>query len=775
MAALTRLSRSPRWILLATVLLAIMGTSAVMKTIAAQETATEPSLSDRVTRIFDHHDRDGDLERAWLGASRLEELDFDAVPFIQERLESDSKIARLMAAKALLDLEPDGVDRVLIQLGTDGETAEPIRVAALKLLAAVPGNRADRALKKLLESDDVYSPALRIAAAGSLSRFERKLARAQLVPLLDTDDVSARRAAALVLARLGSPDPRVRQVLFSLQFEPTPEGAQARLLLENEQLLSQMERMMDTGSASSDPVVNNLIEDLQKQIESREDEIEDLQEVITRTKSNTPPLIEELLELVYERYASPGKLDREQLVIEAAKGMIASLDPYSSFMDVEDTKSFNEDMAGEYAGIGAEVGSDPESGYLLILRPLYNGPAYRAGLRTDDQVTEVAGIRVKNLPFEEKVKHLKGPPGTTVEVKVLRRGWNEERTIEIQREVIQVESAIATMLPGKLGYVSLSRFGQNSIDEVEDALDRLEADGMQGLILDLRNNPGGYLKGAVRLVDAFVDKRDEPIVTQRADSDFIRPRRDFAKDGKRGDYPIVILINGGSASAAEIVSGALQDYGRATLVGTQSFGKGSVQRIIPMKRSLNEKLGGDTNLRLTVQYYYLPSGRSIHTRRDANGRVTEKGGVTPDVEVEPVRVPVYRLEAVEKMNRDGLFRSYIADYFDNNKALFETIANRGDNGDPTQYPGFTEHFAALKETPALPDDVRYELRQQIRRRFEDARGKQFACDYPEDLVLQRAIMTTLEKLGRSADSIDEYRAFAAAAKKEDKKKESKEF
>ena len=715
--------------------------------------------------VFERY-ADRSLVEAWEGSRALEQLGDDAIPWVRNSLTSPSANRRLMAAKTLISLgEPTGVDKPLIQLAKDTAAAVDRRAAAVRLLSDFSTPSVEKALRELLEGDAKGNPSLRVATATALFEVsrDRRTARSALVPLLTVDN------AALALARMGLFDGHVKRVLRDLELEPSLKGDQARLLLEQDRLMRRLERDVDAAPPPADIAA----EELQQKILVLERELELQNDRLERAKrqnrlSTSFPLLDDLLDRIEYFYADPKRLDREKLLVEAAKGMVSSLDPFSSFMDAKDTRDFYEGISGEYAGIGAQVGKDPDNDFLKILRPIYKGPAYEMGLLTDDLLTDVAGFSTAGLRLDEIVKKLKGPPGTPVEVMVHRRGWKEPRPFTITRRLIQLDSVKHAMLPGEVGYISLAQFGDTAVEEVERALDDLGSQGMKGLILDLRYNPGGYLQAAVDLVDNFVSNTDLPIVSQRAPSGRFETSEKFATKRIRGEWPLVILVNESSASASEIVSGALQDFDRASIIGERTFGKGSVQRLLNMPTSINEALGGETTLRLTVQYYYLPSGRSIHAKRDSDGKVVEEGGVVPDVEVKPEDVALWRLEAVNKLVEEKVFQEYLDKYFMENHDAFALIARDGDNGSTDAYPDFEEFFVPRNVSNAPLDDIRFHLRSKIRRRVEDERGRQFACDFNEDRQLQAAIVELLKKLDAQPDSIPQYKTFAHKFQKEKK-------
>jgi hypothetical protein len=222
---------------------------------------------------------------------------------------------------------------------------------------------------------------------------------------------------------------------------------------------------------------------------------------------------------------------------------------------------------------------------------------------------------------------------------------------------------------------------------------------------------------------------------------------------------MVVLVNQRSASASEIVSGALQDFGRATIVGKRTFGKGSVQRLIPLSNEAKKVVGGESQLRLTVQYYFLPLGRCIHTIRDEHGVVIEEGGVKPDIEVDQEKIPAWRAEERERLRPHNLVLDYIDKHFNEISSLFTD----GDGRDPSRYPDFENLYKSL-ETFVPREDLRGVLRFHVRRRLEDARGKEFACDFQEDQQLQRGILEVLKKMGEKPEDYPRYAAIFESSK-----------
>ena len=731
--------------------------------------AAIPEWDGKVGRIVDRH-AGGDMAKLWRGASELENLGDDAIGEIQGLLAHENTGVILMGSKALLSLgETGGVRDALLKLVNNDGLDNERRKAALFMVGEFRDKKTTDSLRALTESFSSDAE-LRIGLGRTLFRVtgDRSEARALLQPLLTVDDPLARTGAALALAELGLMNGDVKRVLRSIELEPSRQGALARLLLAQDNLLRAIENDRDalppeTESEKLQEADRQMaaaqleILALERSLQEKERQLERLQRTRGNSgRSGNHPLLDELMQRISRFYVDPSKVDEEALITEAAKGMVSSLDPFSSFMDVEDTKDFYEGISGVYAGIGAQVQKDLDTDTLKIIRPIYKGPAYREGLISEDLVVEVDGVPTKGKALDEIVQGLKGNPGTPVTLKVFRRGWKEARDFVVTRETIQLDSVLYQMLPGDLGYVSLAQFGDTAVTEVFQALDDLESKGMKALILDLRGNPGGYLESAVELVDEFVDDTSMPIVSQKSKSGIFEDSERFATVGKRDDYPIVVLVNESSASASEIVSGALQDFKRAKLIGQKTYGKGSVQRLLPMSRRIQNLLGGESTLRLTVQRYYLPSGRSIHTERDSDGKIVDEGGVSPDDEVELAEIPLWRAEAIGKMVDEEAFKKWIDQHAAENEELMARIVREGTEDNDLDYPGFSEWIAEYSETGITEEDARRGLRNRLRRREEDRRGEQFACDYVEDLQLQSAIIDLLGQLGTEVSTIPQY-------------------
>lgn len=325
-------------------------------------------------------------------------------------------------------------------------------------------------------------------------------------------------------------------------------------------------------------------------------------------------LFGDVLDTVERQYVTP--VDDKQLIEAALDGMLSSLDPHSNYLNAEAFADMQDQTRGEYGGLGIEITS--EDGVVKVISPMDGTPASRAGIKAGDYITAVDGQSVLGMTVNEAVKQMRGKPGELVTLTIAREK-TDPFDVKLIREIIQPKS-VTSRMEGDYGYVRLSGFNEKATDETLAAINALRAKNpkMKGLVLDLRNNPGGLLDQAVGVSDLFLDGGE--VVSQRG-----RDPRDIERyNAKPGDIlnglPIVVLVNSGSASASEIVAGALQDRHRASLVGLTSFGKGSVQTVIPLRNGL------DGAVKLTTARYFTPSGRSI-----------QKTGIEPDLEVAATR------------------------------------------------------------------------------------------------------------------------------------------
>jgi carboxyl-terminal processing protease len=353
---------------------------------------------------------------------------------------------------------------------------------------------------------------------------------------------------------------------------------------------------------------------------------------IAERTARAPLPVEELRALadvfnaIKQGYVEP--IDDKKLITDAISGMVSGLDPHSVYLDADAFKDLQAGTQGEFGGLGIEVGT--EDGFIKVISPIEDTPAFRAGIQAGDLIIKLDDTSVKGMNLTEAVKRMRGKPGTRITLTLVRKGENQPIDVPLTREVIRVQSVKSKPLDAGYGYVRVAQFQEKTAASLVDHLIRLsKEEATQGLILDLRNDPGGLLHGAVGVAAAFLPQNTLVVTTDGRTDDAHREFRAHPDDylrGRRDDFlaalpsfarevPMVVLVNSGSASAAEIVAGALQDHKRATVMGTRTFGKGSVQTILP--------LNNNTAIKLTTARYFTPSGRSIQAK-----------GIDPDIVVE---------------------------------------------------------------------------------------------------------------------------------------------
>lgn len=329
-------------------------------------------------------------------------------------------------------------------------------------------------------------------------------------------------------------------------------------------------------------------------------------------------LFTDVMAIVKKSYVE--EVDTKKLIYGAINGMLSSLDPHSSFMPPDTYKEMKIDTKGAFGGLGIEISI--KDGVLTVISPIEDTPAFKAGIKSGDQILKIDDKFTKDLNINDAVKRMRGLKGTKVVLTIMRDGFDKPKEFPLERDIIQVKSVRSALIDGGYGYVRIAQFQEKTDEDLGKALKLLKEQNkgeLKGLVLDMRNDPGGLLDQAVRVADHFVPEGQMIVYTEGREKDS-KMQFTSKKGGKEPAYPIVVLINGGSASASEIVAGALQDHKRAIVMGTQSFGKGSVQTIIP--------LSDDSGLRLTTARYFTPKGRSIQAK-----------GITPDIVVERVELP----------------------------------------------------------------------------------------------------------------------------------------
>jgi C-terminal peptidase prc len=656
------------------------------------------------------------------------------------------------------------------------DPAQPeLALAALSTLATAGGEEAAKAQRalgaRLLELEPAQSP--EVWCEGQLTLFRigdgvyRAAALRVLRSQLAVEDGALRRRAALAVGRTGVVlDAAERQVLAEIAQGVGADAALAGTLLDR---IADQERHRQKEEA--------LLLYTQK-----------LQEQTGQPSQGALGALEDVLRMAESAHMEGERFSREELLEAAADGMLRRLDPYSDFMSSADVQDFKFEMDPQYGGIGAYV--NIINGVFTIVRPMYSGPAYRAGLLSNDKVFEVDGWSTAEQPQDEVIRRLKGKPGTSVVLKVWRPGWNEPREIPVEREQIEVPVLEQEMLPGRVLYLELISFGAEAAPQIADAVRAAQAEGaLSGVVLDLRNNPGGYLEAAVEIADVFLP-RDKLVVTTKSRTQ--PEERHYTRKPALVDesVPLVLLVNDLSASASEIVAGALGQHGRAVLIGERTVGKGSVQQLLRIPGQPGDEPWNDANrnrmkdewetytdvngnekhdyaplLKLTIAYYYLPDGSSIHTLRDHDGRVTQPGGIEPDRVVTIPQLDYPTLRELDRLLGEDVFREYAQRIMDQDPTVAVRIAEFDDR-DLGLYPGWEEFYAALGTT-LDPQEVRRWVRRSVRALVSDARqkvfpGNGFLGDFQEDPQLQEGIRLLLEKSGHGTEDFPQYRLLARA-------------
>ena len=631
-------------------------------------------------------------EDAWQYLPELSDLakDYEIAAALRLRINSSSKNVAVVLSTALLSATRDiaAVERLVLLL-EDNKTPQNIRVSAANSLGLYGGTSSlcVSALRRVMSDSDIDDIVRIRAAASYYSLVASRSARSELLDIVNTKS-SASDEAVLALAEIGFFDD-VKKELAELAKSPTTNGMQAKVLLQKELMVKDFRSKRGFFS-----------------------------------RKTGVALFDELLSVLEKRYVDEfdGK-NRKKLITAAAEGMLNSLDKFSSYLDRDAVRDLDNQLTAKYGGVGTYV--ENYEGKLMVAAPIYGEPADRAGIRSLDEIVAVDNEEVPfpldTDSFSDVIDKLRGDPGSKVRMRIKRFGLKNPITFTVVRKRITVHPVISKMLPGKIGYIRLTRFSQVAAREVAEALRTLKHNGMKGLIFDLRNNPGGLLNGAVDVADLFLPKGKLVVYSQGR-------TRSSRENGfsKRNpiiplSMPMITLINKGSASASEIVAGALRDHKRAILIGETSYGKGSVQSIIPLKSTHKE-----TRLKLTVAKYYLPQGESIH-----------EIGVKPHIEQVDENYSAWHYEEVTAIREDERLEGYARNLFETNRNLAVALAWY-DGDSPDAYFGLNDLFKTL-DTHLKLDDLRKVIRAfYLRPLVADARKKTFAVDV-EDLQIARAI------------------------------------
>lgn len=325
-------------------------------------------------------------------------------------------------------------------------------------------------------------------------------------------------------------------------------------------------------------------------------------------------IFNEVLDIVEKNYVEEVK--QKKLIDEAVNGMIKSLDPHSAYLTPDQYKELQVDTSGTFGGLGIVISMQNDQ--LTVVSPIEDTPAFKAGIKAGDRIMKIDGQITKGMSIQEAVKKMRGPENTKVTLTIMRKDFKEPRDYEITRAVIKIKSVKHNVYEDSIGYIRISAFQESTVEELKKALQQIsgKSKDLKGLVIDVRNNPGGLLDQAVKASDAFL--KSGTIVSTKGRAKAIESKFVARDDGSEPTAPMVVLVNEGTASASEILAGALQDNGRAIVLGMPTFGKGSVQTVIPLEDG--------SALKLTTAKYYTPKGRSIQAE-----------GIKPDIVVEPIR------------------------------------------------------------------------------------------------------------------------------------------
>ncbi len=696
------------------------------------------------------------------------ELGDETLDTLSERLATaeGTQLLLLGRLQAWAD-DPSGVERLVELLDSEQPDLSFAALQTLRLPAFHAVEAANSALGIWL-SDQVAEDAPRLWVEGQFTLFRtstgahRRSALRNLRSVMMSEDQQLRTAAVLALGRSGSP--LGADEIDELQ--KIAEGISTDSVLA-EALLQQVEQ--------------------QSRFRSKIAALQNLHNSDTGKTIDDDALavIEELLLRVRTQHMEGEKFTDEELIAAAADGLLRRLDPHSTYFSSEEYGQFVFDMTQAYGGIGAYVNT--VDNIFTIVRPIYSGPAYAVGLLSGDKILAVDGWSTADQPNDEIIKRLKGQPGTEVKLEVYRPGWSEPREIPIERARIKVPALQTEMLPGGILYLELIDFSEDVAMMIVRTINSAMDDGdLNGVVLDLRNNPGGYLMEAVQICDVFLPK-GKVVVTTKSRSGSDESYRTRVGELVSPDVPLAILINEYSASASEIVSGALSIHGRAVTVGARTYGKGSVQNVFAMRAEKDESFEDTSNagppngirdewesfedfngndqydygsrVKLTIAYYYLPDGSTIHTQRDRDGRITDPGGVMPDREIEFPEMEFVVARELNRLLTDDPFRPYAERIYDEDRELAMELAIN-DLRDIKRYPGWDEFYTDL-DTELEPQEIRRWVRRLLRGVVSDARGKVFPGngfqgDYVEDPQLQEAIRAVLENGSLTYEDVPEY-------------------
>ncbi len=554
------------------ILVALLVLPAAAPRTAVADDIDEQTAANTIKTLLES-DPDENLREVWLLSESLAKTGKAAITPLNKATVAASPSQKLAIGRALVLLEDytRGLEG-LKGLAENPKIAVTLRRAALDVIAYEGELEEAEWLEEKI--DTTFEPLVKLSMAKALwmiNTSNKGKGRDVMLEYLSSTDPDLRAEGALALGEIGAPE--ARSVLKELQKEPTEQGRSAGLLLRILQLQEMVDRGLTTGP---------------EQPETPEDP------VTPGAASDVPmgswPLLDEMRSVLLRYYLDKDKVQASGLEDAAASGLTRALDPHTTYMSPEANAKLLESLDPSYGGVGAYVFNDVNNASrFTISRPIYGGPVYRAGLLAGDMVTAIEGTTTEGLTVEDCVRLLKGPPGTSVTVSILRRGWTEAKDFTLTRARITIPTTAYDILPGNIGFLQILHFSEETAREVSNILDRFNRAKVEAIILDLRYNGGGYLRSAVAIASHFLP-RGKVVVTERGRKDVYQGEihRSTGAGASRKQVPIRVMINQGTASAAEILAGALRDHGRARLIGTMTYGKGSAQISLPLTRRAGE-------------------------------------------------------------------------------------------------------------------------------------------------------------------------------------------
>lgn len=743
-----------------------------------------------------------DPAQAWNDALRLASYGTKAVPFIGDASGEATHVGRTALAKVLLQLkEFSKAGAMLISTANAEDAPLAVRVEAVRLLQFTSDDFED-GVQKIL--DAALDPRLRAACAETLWVIAKDVdAKKVLRELLRSESVELRIEGALALAEIGDFGPDVTAALTPLRSEPTERGRLARALLEKDEWsrIPKPPAPKPATSTTTAPAPAG-------------------QGGAPDARQGLDALLTEMTKLLRENYVHGDELKDMKLWEGAAHGLVTGVDdPHTVYQSIDERDDWNDNLTKEYGGIGAYVGFDKD-GVFSISRPMFQGPAWEKGLKAGTRILRIADWDTAGHTVDDIVKRLRGPVNSDVTILVWRSGWKEPQEVTLKRRQIKVNTVYPAVMPGNVGYLLVENFAKNTAEEFRAALQTFEKQGVRGVVIDLRNNTGGYLNTAQQMAEAILPKgvlvvetkgrtgalREDTYVTRGTATPWAR------------EVPITVLVNEGSASASEILSGCLKFNKRASVVGARTFGKGSVQNVMylytppfaesftdenkngrrdddepyddangngrrdPEERFYDANRDGkwsaaepfeDRNgngrfdapgIKVTVAKYFVGSKLGAYeftpSRKEmivSNKRVF-LGGIEPDVPVAPEEFDGWRAEEMAKLEKANAFENYLGEgrkNYEDNKDVFARLAEAAPK-DPSEYPGFDAWTKTL-DTKLSRDELALWLHYRVRDHVSSEIGRRLEGDWSVDRQLQGAIKALASRPGAEAvKSVPEY-------------------